>query len=145
METVKTNKQEEIIDLNPKNVPIIEADHTGGGMETGTYKARMAEIDNLQDAVIDKVPAEKKGFFAKLKAGFEKLTSSDPMKKAEERLRGNHFLSKEYERLAATDPVKAEKYKKALGSFTYLAWDESKNDYVDKTKYKNPVGEASTQ
>ncbi len=141
---METNTQEKI-NLTPEKSGMVEADKTAGGMTQEAYEAKMGNINTLQETVVDKAPEEKKGFFAKLKAGFEKITNSDPIKKAEERLKGNPLLSKEYQRLASTDPVKAEKYKKALGSFTYLAWDESKNDYVDKTKYKNPVGEASNQ
>lgn len=141
---METNTQEKI-NLTPETSGKVEVDKTQGGMEPKAYNEKVAAVTGLQQEIIERTPVEKKGFFAKLKAGFEKITSSDPTKNAEERLKGNPLLSKEYQRLASTDPIKAEKYKKALGSFTYLAWDESKNDYVDKTKYKNPVGEASNQ
>ena len=192
METVK----KEDIKINPENLKIDTSTTDAGGMEKTAFEEKYGEkienISNLQTAVADKVPEEKKGLFAKLKAGFEKVFAKSPeqlqkdleetMAKAELRLYGNPNLQNEYnviltskgeekakefvkeranlpyesvfgnktlrdlyEKYKQEGEEKSQKFKIAIGKFFSVVWNETKNDFIDKTNYKNPVGEASNQ
>lgn len=77
-------------------------------------------------------------------AGGEDKAKLQYMEKGLKRLESAPPVTKEgYAKMKLENQEKAEKWLAAYGKFTYLAWDADKNDYVDKTLYKNPVGQES--
>ncbi len=81
-----------------------------------------------------KTEEQKKGLMQKIKSIFAQ-SEDKLLKKAEERLSSNPMLKAGMEELEKTDPVKAEKWKLALGKWMYPQWDEKTQNYVDKGKY----------
>ena len=92
-------------------------------------------------------PQQKQGLVAAAREKVVRFFGQDLesiLKKGEERIRTNPNVKSAYDMYLAQDgPEVAEKFKEALGRYTYIGRDEEGN-FVDKTKYSVASGEGTS-
>lgn len=116
--------------LNPTKV---------GQQEIAKEGLNDVETQQKAEAKKQEVEVKKQSLMSRLMSKLQ----GDPTKVGLKIIESNKYKKAEYEKLQATDPVRAEKYVKAFGKYIeYPKWDSVKQDYVEGGKVSHDMGGA---